>query len=726
MLVNHSIRLYAQQGRTTLNHKINNNQMDGPKLNLIPRKWVDPEIANENMSLIYEITVLFGLSYIGKTALTDLETNAFGKIYDTNRTDIHISLRRIRTHVNEIMRAEFSPPKKLTIKYEYLSKFPMSAIIFNVIAVVPTTSESFYEGLFIDGFRTLTPFGLNERRSGGTKRREISLLPPCTAQKTIRSSFDYNSPQPKIILDQNIQNLSPLVTTDVIEERQEYTNVKILSPKITVDVTEERQESSCVLEGNTTYVSFRTKIEAKQNLKSGQYLFACDVHQGGAKRYIVSDFETFYSRYLNLNSRYRMFYEVIGDDIPIKLYMDVEFKQTAFPSIRMDDLVWQIIEQVREETGLGQLEPLQLDASNAEKASRHLIFPLVLRNKSSMKGFVHSVITKLIEKKRLVTKKGTVCGIDAGVYDHDRCFRLYGSHKMGQHNRKLMVFPKPLHSDEIDKETFFKHLVSFVGLEYQQNLHQFDFPEFAAPVKRRRTCFSDNTTGGFDQGDKDIEHDLVVVRLREWMKEKYPVVKQQEARKMDVNTYSFSLLGMVCPIAGRAHQFNRIWLIVDTQTSFGQFRCSDPDCKGAMWGKLNLRTKITPVWEPKTDDEVKRQQDCADKMCGFDQGDKDIEDDMIVVRLRDWMKEKYPVVKQQEARRMDANTYNFSLLGMVCPIAGRAHQYNRIWLMVDTKTGLGKFKCSDPECKEAMWGRLNLATKITPIVEQKSEELVVV
>lgn len=231
--------------------------MDVPKLNLIPRKWVDPENANENMSLIYEVTVLSGLSYIGKTTLTDSETDSFGKIYDTNRTDINLSLRRIRTHVNEIIRAEFTPPKDLTIKYEYLSKFPMCAIIFNVIAIVPTTLECFYEGLYIDSFQTLTPFGLNERRSGCAKRRQFSPPLAKTKMKLIRSYFE-DVTQKSLLLenDMDIKRFSLSVTS--VDNGRRGCVLKWIGDHL--------QATSWLLKGNFTFFDQDKAIRIKSSV----------------------------------------------------------------------------------------------------------------------------------------------------------------------------------------------------------------------------------------------------------------------------------------------------------------------------------------------------------------------------------------------------------------------------------------------------------------------------
>lgn len=256
------------------------------------------------------------------------------------------------------------------------------------------------------------------------------------------------------------------------------------------------------------------------------FIFARDVHEKGAKRYIACDLDTFIETYLIMRKSSRMHYEVIPDDIPLKLYFDVEFERADHPLWCEDAIVQRIVDSVRLETKIPNLVLFQLDASNEKKASRHLIFPLVFPNKPNMKLFVNHLIEVLRSSASPITAKGTVCGIDPSVYDHDRCFRLYGSHKMGHIARTFypILAGCKVELDSLDPTLFRQLLISYI--DHDVFLPRYTHVQVAAPEnKKKRNYSAVGTTTRLR-----IHENETIESIRLWLKTTYPEYTQAEAQ----------------------------------------------------------------------------------------------------------------------------------------------------------------------------------------------------
>lgn len=196
--------------------------------------------------------------------------------------------------------------------------------------------------------------------------------------------------------------------------------------------------------------SFNQKKPAVEYVKKhGGHLFACDVNASGAKNYVVSPLVPFLEAYLQMDPNERMYSEMIPDDVPIKLYMDFEFKRLLNPDLDEVELVNKIIKEVQTILNLPHLIPLQLDSSNGVKVSKHLIFPVVFKTKLQVKNFMHVLVDRL---KSPITANGNVCGLDLAVYDFQRLFRMLGSHKWAEPQRTFVVSSQPLNINTLAKD----------------------------------------------------------------------------------------------------------------------------------------------------------------------------------------------------------------------------------------------------------------------------------
>jgi hypothetical protein len=70
------------------------------------------------------------------------------------------------------------------------------------------------------------------------------------------------------------------------------------------------------------------------------FMYASDIStRSGAKKYIVTSFQSFLSDYLSLPPSQRTFYEVILKEFPCKLYFDLEFNSVDNPHLDMSNVM---------------------------------------------------------------------------------------------------------------------------------------------------------------------------------------------------------------------------------------------------------------------------------------------------------------------------------------------------------------------------------------------------
>jgi len=283
------------------------------------------------------------------------------------------------------------------------------------------------------------------------------------------------------------------------------------------------------------YHEFRTKKEAKDFAvgKPGVTLFAYDINANGAKKFVAADFDSFCAKYISLALESRKHNEIIPDDVSIKLYIDLEFiRAKENPGLKEDDLVNATIQGIRFLANIETLTPLQLDASNDIKASRHLIFPLVFKNKACVKAFVHKLVDHLRNHGAPETHDGHVCGIDLGVYDKDRCFRLYGSHKFSQPERKLRSL-NGNNDDALDHEILRQSMVATFHPD------QVLYTNFEEPQQRKRRL--DNKKPAENENEEATIDGPIDQRMKVWLLQKYPEARTVDSKRLKDGSLSFGL-----------------------------------------------------------------------------------------------------------------------------------------------------------------------------------------
>lgn len=348
-------------------------------------------------------------------------------------------------------------------------------------------------------------------------------------------------------------------------------------------------------------ISFDKKTLAMNHVKeNGGHVFACDINADGAKRFIVSPLSPFLHNYLKMDPKERMYNEMIPDDVPIKLYMDFEFKRKENPDLHEVELLNKIITQVQNILHLPHhLIPFQMDSSNDVKVSKHLIFPIVFRCKQHVKGFMNVLVDQL---KSPTTVEGNICGLDLAVYDFQRVFRMLGSHKWAEPERKFIV-PARL----LDMNTLCDSLISVykgcpedngsLPLTSVTKIEQEFSPTSSTKKKRKTTTSKQKTTTIKKERIEEPltkEQETIKAGLTQWINKKYPSENRKIYSKMFGNKLSLTLNpGIYCPHAKRIHSSNSTWLNIDLETRSFHFKCADPQCRNnTTWKNMRIKDVI--------------------------------------------------------------------------------------------------------------------------------------
>ena len=304
--------------------------------------------------------------------------------------------------------------------------------------------------------------------------------------------------------------------------------------------------------------------------------------------FYVATRNVFLTKYMAMTPQDRMFCETLPDDVPLKVYMDVEFKRADAPGVDMDECVQRIQKCVADLLSMPTLVPFQLDASNGEKASRHLTWPVSLKNKEAVKALVQHAV-RMLKKQGAPATGETTCGIDLGVYDKNRGMRLCYSHKLKEFERKLLPYPdKTVDARMAMEQSMIAHFVEDVAMVQWTRpvLVNEDGKKTTARKKAAATGARTATTkrakvstAAAAAADTPLD-DVLLAVVKQRLSACYPGSCVDGEKMFDQDTLSLALRpGIVCPVAKRVHQSNCTWMNVSVKTRIGEWMCSDPDCK---------------------------------------------------------------------------------------------------------------------------------------------------
>ena len=184
----------------------------------------------------------------------------------------------------------------------------------------------------------------------------------------------------------------------------------------------------------------------------------------GRRRFCVVSLEEFAQTYTAYDLQLCHYFEVIRENTPVRLFLDIDIKNAEYLEIG-EDLVEILIKYVNhcllQQYGItcNRKQIIQLDSSSSTKFSQHLIYPEVtfrtneecghfVKNmeNSAKDAVVQKKESKLtfgfptleLEKMFVTLGKYDVFLVDTTVYTKNRHFRIYRSSKLGKEQHLLV------------------------------------------------------------------------------------------------------------------------------------------------------------------------------------------------------------------------------------------------------------------------------------------------
>ncbi|KAK4354256.1 hypothetical protein RND71_026450 [Anisodus tanguticus] len=378
------------------------------------------------------------------------------------------------------------------------------------------------------------------------------------------------------------------------------------------------------------WATFPRQDEAMKYVKeqTNARVFSYQDHVNGQRRFLVSTYKEFWRRYKTMNPKFRHHYEVIQEGLPCHLYFDLEFNKRENADKNGDemvDLLIQVIfDAIKEKYCLEGNNDwvVELDSSNEEKFSRHLIirFPkAAFKDNSHAGAFVTEICSRISSlsesdgrfRKLFVSKDSSSIDIpfqlfvDKAVYSRNRCFRLALSSKAGK-SSVLLPSGRFKCKDMTEEEVFMASLICNMDADFEKLLI----------CKMDLDCvkalqFDTESTGSFQlHSAVSLNFDLNACTSdpsRTYLMGKSPfpcldVFVESVASIGNIpgkirSWYGFSEYALMvysmsrnrfCERIGRQHKSNHVIYVVDLQRAVYYQKCHDPDCRG-------YRSPLRPV-----------------------------------------------------------------------------------------------------------------------------------
>nr|XP_031842782.1 DNA-directed primase/polymerase protein-like [Nomia melanderi] len=331
--------------------------------------------------------------------------------------------------------------------------------------------------------------------------------------------------------------------------------------------------------------------------------------ENGYRKFIVAHPEVYWWRYVRRPPEKRCSYEVIPENSPCRLYLDLEYFIALNPESDGPSMTNTIVDifaaYLLKHWGLpcNKYNTIDLDSSTPEKFSRHIILNIKhiafkdnyhvgrlvksvcndISNYLSTDGMYHDVLNQFdrTQLKQLFvnTYKGNKLFIDTAVYTKNRHFRIYKSTKWGKQSnltisKDCKYIPSNLHKGK-ELGLFLDSLISYfvakpdlILLEYPK----IDLTEVKrfTPEKPKYICHEyDKCYSNYPTLDEYIRKKIHPGKIR--------ACKYFECSKTLVyETLDYRF----CENIGRRHKSNNVFLIVDIKNKILYQKCHDEDCSG--------------------------------------------------------------------------------------------------------------------------------------------------
>ncbi|VAH26198.1 unnamed protein product [Triticum turgidum subsp. durum] len=439
-----------------------------------------------------------------------------------------------------------------------------------------------------------------------------------STRKAGGNASEHREPSSAAIKFRNRKQMSPVVfygSPQGVPVKKPISLLRLLR-EIHIDL----KKQTDLVSRDVVWATFPRQDEAIRFSKEHAHtkVFIYQDHLSGQRRFLVSTYDEFWRRYNNMDPQIRHHYEVIQEGSPCHIYFDLEFNaklnQKRDADEMVDTLVAVTFSALQDKYSIeGQEEwIIELDSSNEEKFSRHLIIRIpktAFKDNSHVGAFISEICSRIAAQraanpnldKLYITKDSSGAEpadqlfVDTAVYSRNRCFRLAFSSKSGK--KSFLVATGRFKCKNMnDKELFLeslicrldddcdKLLICKLDLECKKALH-FDTEASVTRIQVKncrvaidtyRSDFPQAYTYGrspFPALDGFIESiasfGSVSGKIRCW--------------------YWFSQDGLMiysmsrsryCEHIGREHKSNHVMYIVDFQRAAYYQKCYDPDCRG--------------------------------------------------------------------------------------------------------------------------------------------------
>ncbi|XP_037483434.1 DNA-directed primase/polymerase protein-like [Triticum dicoccoides] len=439
-----------------------------------------------------------------------------------------------------------------------------------------------------------------------------------STRKAGENASEHREPSSAAIKFRNRKQMSPVVfygSPQGVPVKKPMSLLRLLR-EIHIDL----KKQTDLISRDVVWATFPRQDEAIRFSKEHAHtkVFSYQDHLSGQRRFLVSTYDEFWRRYNNMDPQIRHHYEVIQEGSPCHIYFDLEFNaklnQKRDADEMVDTLVAVTFSALQDKYSIeGQEEwIIELDSSNEEKFSRHLIIRIpktAFKDNSHVGAFTSEICSRIAAQraanpnldKLYITKDSSGAEpvdqlfVDTAVYSRNRCFRLAFSSKSGK--KSFLVATGRFKCKNMnDKELFMeslicrldddcdKLLICKLDLECKKALH-FDTEASVTRIQAKncrvaidtyRSDFPQAYTYGrspFPALDGFIESiasfGSVSGKIRCW--------------------YWFSQDGLMiysmsrsryCEHIGREHKSNHVMYIVDFQRAAYYQKCYDPDCRG--------------------------------------------------------------------------------------------------------------------------------------------------
>ncbi|KAG7014744.1 DNA-directed primase/polymerase protein [Cucurbita argyrosperma subsp. argyrosperma] len=349
------------------------------------------------------------------------------------------------------------------------------------------------------------------------------------------------------------------------------------------------------------------------------HIFSYQDHFNGQRRFLVSSYSEFWHRYKSMDSKFRHHYEVIQEGAPCHLYFDLEYSKRIHTGknedVMVDSLISVVLEALNEKYSIqGSFDwILELDSSNEEKFSRHLIIRIpkvAFKDNSHAGAFVGEICSRIcigkmegryeelfIKKDSSSIESPSHLFVDNAVYSRNRCFRLALSSKAGK-TSVLLPTGRHARAKMCEEDMFMASLICNVDADCDKLLVcktdldcvktlQFEMEEkcnfgrqFSFAKEAPLTGYMNDVpasscmgTSPFPAVDKFVESVASTgsvsgkIRCWYWFSE-YGLIVYSMSR----NRY--------CERIGREHKSNHVMYVVDLRRAAYYQKCHDPDCRG--------------------------------------------------------------------------------------------------------------------------------------------------